>query len=113
MFRSDVLNPCYIATGYPNSTSHSFWNNSPTGTTCQNSQRLPARIVCGNAHMQPWDFEENQQDDVESRQSPKTKNVHHEDLTNDEREIALTKYRSAPSKCYRVLIPQIPTITIR
>jgi len=34
--------------------------------------------------------------------SPKTKNVRHEDLENDEREIALTKYRSALSKCYLV-----------
>jgi hypothetical protein len=38
--------------------------------------------------------------------SPKTKNVRREDPKNDEREIALTKYRSTSSKCYpRVPIP--------
>ena len=42
--------------------------------------------------------------------SPKTKNVRREDLKNDEREIALMKYRSAPSKCYP-RVPQIRTHT--
>ena len=63
--------------------------------------------------MQPWNFEEDQQDDVEADSaSPKTKNARREDLKNDEREIALTKYRSAPSKCYPcVPVPQIRTHT--